>query len=177
MTSINPKLLSSIYIASAILVFFLLVLPAFDKTKMLKAGLAERENMLFELQKITKRFDELNQDIDQNKNDIAKLDQLLPKQKEISEVITAIENIVSSSGLNLAEVTFSESKGDQVSTIRGNIKLAGNYNSLTSLLDLLEKNLRLFEINTIDIASQLSGEASAINYDIKFEANYLNSEL
>jgi len=173
----NPKLLSSIYIASSILIFFLLVLPAFDKTKMLRAALTEREEMFIELQEITKSVEELNQEIDKNKNDIAKIDQLLPKQKEVSEIITAVENIVSSSGLSLLEITFSEFKGEPIGTITGNLKLVGDFNSLINLLDLLEKNLRLVEINSLDVASQFSGGASTINYDIKFEASYLNSGL
>ena len=173
----NQKLLSSVYISFSILILFLLALPAFDKTKMLRSALAGREIRFAELTETAKRVEELNQNIDKNKSDISKLDQLLPKQKDISEMMTAIESIVSSSGLTLTEITFSEFKGEPISTITGNIKLTGDYNSLTAFLDLLEKNLRLIEVNTFDIASQLSGSARTINYDIKFEASYLNSGL
>lgn len=173
----NQKLLSSIYISSSILIFFLLVLPAFDKTRMLRQALAERSDMYAELQEISKSVEELNRGVDEKKGDIAKLDQLLPKQKDVSEMISAIENIVSSAGLNLSEISFSELKGEGISVISGSIKLTGGFNSFVSFLDLMEKNLRLVEINMIDIAPQSGGlGANTINYDVKFSASFINSQ-
>lgn len=173
----NPRFTSSIIIASSILIFFLLILPTFDKARMLNGAIEEREDMLKELQEISNRVTELNGEIGKNENNIAKLDQLLPKQKEVSEILVMIESIVSSSGLLLSEVNLSEPTGETAGKINVSIKLSGDFNSLMTLLDLLEKNLRLIEISTIDIAAQLSGISDTINYDIKFEARYLAFEL
>ena len=172
----NSRFTSSIIIASSILIFFLLILPAFDKTRMLNGAIEERENILKELQEISSRVTELNSEIGRNKNNIAKLDQLLPKRKEVSEILVMIESTISSSGLLLSEVNISEPTGEAAGKINVNIKLSGDFNSLMTFLDLLEKNLRLIEISTIDIAAQLSGASDTINYDIKFEARYLSSE-
>ena len=169
----NPRLTSSLIIVSSILIFFFLILPTFDKTRMLNGAIEEREIMLKESQQIASRVSELSNEIKINKNEIKKLDQLLPKQKEISEMLVTIESIISSSGLLLSEVTLSESFGVDVGKIRANVKFTGDFDSLMTFLDLLEKNLRLIEISTIDVSSQLTGTNNAINYDIKFEARYL----
>ena len=144
---------------------------------MLNGAIEEREIMLKESQQIASRVNELSNEIKINKNEIEKLDQLLPKQKEISEILVTIESIISSSGLSLSEVTLSESFGVDAGKINASIKFTGNFNSLMTFLDLLEKNLRLIEISTIDVSSQLVGTNNTINYDVKFEARYLASEL
>lgn len=173
----NKRLLSSIIIASSILIFFFLILPIFDKTRMLNNAIEQREGMLKELQGISSRVTELNGEIGRNENNIAKLNNLLPKRKEVSEILVMIESIVSSSGLLLSELSLSEPNVAGAGKINANIKLSGDFNSLMTFLDLLEKNLRLIEITTLDIATDLSGSSGKINYNIKFEARYLSSEL
>ncbi|TSC90921.1 MAG: hypothetical protein G01um10142_171 [Parcubacteria group bacterium Gr01-1014_2] len=168
------KLLSSIIIASSILIFFLLVLPIFDKTRMLRGAIEQRGLILDELQEISNRVAELNSEVERNENNIVKLGQLLPKQKEVSEILVMIESIVSSSGLLMSELNLSEPNVEGGGKINVNVKLSGSLNSLMTFLDLLEKNLRLFEISTMDIAAESGGTSGRINYDIKFEARYLS---
>ncbi|OHB17010.1 MAG: hypothetical protein A2913_01290 [Parcubacteria group bacterium RIFCSPLOWO2_01_FULL_40_65] len=169
----NNKFLFSIIISSSVLIFFLLVLPIFDKTRMLKGAIEQREIMLAELQSISNRVKELSSGIETNENNISKLDQLLPKQKEVSEILISIESITSASGLLLSEISLSESIGEGVNKINVNLKLSGNFDSLMTFFDLLEKNVRLIEVNNIDIASEAIGGSSTINYNIRFEASYL----
>jgi len=169
------RLLSSIIIASSILIFFLLILPIFDQTRMLKGAIEQRSMILDELQEVSNRVAELTSEVERNENSIVKLDQLLPKRKEVSEILVTIESIVSSSGLLLSELNLSEPTGQGGGKINVNIKLSGNFNSLMTLLDLLEKNLRLIEISTMDIAAESGGTSDRINYDIKFEARYLSN--
>lgn len=173
----NIRFYSSIIISASILFFFFLVLPAFDNTRMLYGAIKERENMLKEVQEIANRVIKLNNEIKQKENDIARLDQLLPKQKEVSEILVTIESIISSSGLLLSELSISEPLSQGIGKINANIKLSGDFYSLMIFLDLLEKNLRLIEISAIDISSQPSGSSDVIDYDIKFEASYLSSEI
>jgi Tfp pilus assembly protein PilO len=172
----NHRLYFSIIVSISILVFSLLVLPAFDKTRTLSGSIKERENMLDELQQTAGRIAEFNNEIKTNEANIAKLDQLLPRQKEVSEILVTIESIISSSGLYLSELSISEPVSQGIGKVNANIKLTGEFYSLMNFLDLLEKNLRLIEINAIDISTQPGGGLSAINYDIKFEASYLLPE-
>lgn len=130
-----------------------------------------------EAQEISNRIRELNQEMDRRRNEVAKLDELLPRKKGTAEILVNLESIVSASGMLLSELNLSEVSGlGEVKKINGSMKLAGSFASFMNFLDLLEKNLRLIEISTIDAAAQSAGGAKTINYDIRFEASYLSQE-
>lgn len=170
----SNKLLSSILTAASILIFFLLVLPAFDETRMLRGSIKEREGILKETEEISGRIRDLNQEIESRRLEVEKLDRLLPREKELSEILSGIESIVSVSGLTLSEINLSEIPGQgEIRKINGTMKLGGNFASFLNLLDFLEKNLRLVEVGTVDAASQSVEGARILNYDIKFELSYL----
>ncbi len=173
----NDKLISSILIAASILLFFFAVLPSFDKTRMLRASVEERESILLEASEIKARVEELNQEIDLKKAEVDKLDILLPKEKMIPELLSGIESIMSASGMNLTEVNISELSTQQdMKKLSGNLKLNGRFVSFMQFLDLLEKNLRLIELITVDVSAQLAEGVKVINYDLRFEVNYLPVE-
>ncbi len=170
----NSKAVSSIINVSSVLIFFLLVLPAFDQTRMLRGSIEERENILTETQEISNRISELNRSIESKKQEVDKLDQLLPREKEIPELLSNIESIVSASGLILSEINLSEFSGqNEIGKINGTMKLSGNFVSFMNFLDLLEKNLRLIDVITVDAAAQAAEGTRTINYDVRFEASYL----
>ena len=168
------KLIPSIIFAASILIFFLLVLPAFDQTRALRGSVKEREEILREAEAISDQVKNLNREIEANKNNISKLDLLLPREKELPEFLSNIESIVFSSGMTLSEMNLSEvSSQGEIGKINGTLKLSGSYSAFLNLLDFLEKNLRLIEVATLDAASQTTGGAKALNFDLVFEINYL----
>ncbi|MBI2003626.1 MAG: type 4a pilus biogenesis protein PilO [Parcubacteria group bacterium] len=171
------KFLPSISAAASVLVFFLLVLPAYDKTRMLRDSIEERESILREAEDISARVGNLNREIEARKADIDKLDRLLPKEKQVPELLSGIESIVSGAGMTLSEMNLSDVPGqDQIRKINGTMKLSGSYPSFVNFLDLFEKNLRLTEVAALDVAAQLIEGARTLNYDVRFEINYLASE-
>lgn len=170
----SNKLLSSIFAAGSILIFFLLVLPAFDQTRMLRGSIKEREEILKEARELLSQVNNLNREIEAKKNDIDKLDRFLPRGKELPEFLSNIESIVSASGMILSEMNLSEASGQgKIRKINGTLKLVGSFASFVSLLDLLEKNLRLIEVGTLDAAAQLTEGTKTLNYNLSFEINYL----
>ncbi|MEK7659081.1 MAG: type 4a pilus biogenesis protein PilO [Patescibacteria group bacterium] len=173
----NDKILSSIIAVGSILIFTLLVLPAFDQTRMLRSSIKEREVILREVEEMSSQVKNLNREIEARKSDIDKLDRLFPREKELPEFLSNIESIVSASGMILSEMNLSEVPGQgKIRKINGTLKLNGSYPSFVNLLDLLEKNLRLIEVGTVDAAIQLTEGAKILNYDLNFEINYLASE-
>lgn len=168
------KFLPSISAAGAILIFFLLVLPSFDQTRLLRASIKEREVVLEEASQISAQIDNLNQELENKKSEVAKLDRLLPKQKEVPELLSSLEQIVSSSGMILSEINLSEVSGQsEIGKINGNLKMTGSFDSFINFLDLAEKNLRLIDISMLDVAAQLAEGSRVINFDIRFEVSYL----
>ena len=173
----NQKFLSSIIAAGSILIFFLLVLPAFDQTRMLRGSIKEREEILKEAEELLNQVKNLNREIEAKKSDIDKLDRLLPREKELPEFLSNIESIVSASGLILSEMNLSEVPGQgKIGKINGTLKLSGSYPSFVNLLDLLEKNLRLIGVSTLDAAAQITEGAKTLNYNLNFEINYLAND-
>lgn len=171
----TDKLISSILIAASILILFLLVLPSFDKTRILRGSIEERESILLEAEEIKARVGELNRNIDLKRAEVEKLDILLPKEKMIPELLSGIESIVLGSGINLAEINISElSTQEEIKKLSGNLKLSGSFTSFMNFLDLAEKNLRLIDLITVNVAAQLSEGVKVISYDIRFEVNYLS---
>lgn len=173
----NNKFISSIISVGSILIFFLLVLPVFDQTRMLRGSIKEREKILKEVQDISSQLKNLNREIEAKESDITKLDRLFPREKELPEFLSNIESIISASGMTLSEMNLSEVPGQgKIRKINGTLKLNGSYPSFVNLLDLLEKNLRLIEVTTLDAASQITEGTKTLNYDLSFEINYLASE-
>ena len=171
----NNKFLFSIIISSSVLIFFLLVLPIFDKTRMLKGAIEQREIMLAELQSISNRVKELSSGIETNENNISKLDQLLPKQKEVSEILISIESITSASGLLLSEISLSESIGEGVNKINVNLKLSGNFDSLMTFFDLLEKKGFIIEKKKVS-ENSLYSNLRFNRIIVRFEAIFKNAK-
>lgn len=170
----NPKLSSSIVAAASILIFFLLVLPSYDQTRALKSSIKEREDILSEAQEISGQIAGLNREIETRRQDIDKLNRLLPGEKEVPELLSGLESVVSASGMTLTEMNLSDVAGpDEVKKISANLKLSGGFTSFINFLDLLEKNLRLIEVSAFDVAAQLIEGSKNINYDVRFEVNYL----
>lgn len=173
----NQKLLSSIIAVGSILIFFLLVLPTFDQTRMLRGSIKERKEILKEAEEMSNQVKNLNREIEAKKSEITKLDRLFPREKELPEFLSNIESIVSASGMILSEINLSEVPGQgKIRKINGTLKLIGSYSSFVNLLDLLEKNLRLIEVGTLNAAAQITEGAKTLNYDLSFEINYLTND-
>lgn len=170
----TSKLFSAIIISLTILIFFLLVLPSYDKTRILLKNAEERESILKEEEEILNRIKSLSNEIEGNKDSIGKLERFLPKKKEIPELITNLEEITKNSGINLKEITISEQPGQEaIKKIAGSIKVSGDFPQFLSFLDFLEKNIRLIEIPKINITIQTSEKTKLLNYELQFETNYL----
>ncbi|MEK7203601.1 MAG: type 4a pilus biogenesis protein PilO [Patescibacteria group bacterium] len=173
----SKNLLSAIIASVSVLVFFLLVLPTFDQTRMLRSSIGERADILNEAQEISDRINSLNQEIDSRRQNIDKLDRLLPKKKQVPELLSSMESIVSASGTTLIEMNLSDVvREGNVKKISATLKLNGDFASFMNFLDLLERNLRLIDVSNLDVAAQQIERTKTINYDVRFEMNYLSSK-
>lgn len=171
------KFFSSIIAVASILIFFLLVLPAFDQTRMLRGSIGERVDIINEVQEASNRISSLNREIESRRQEIDKLDQLLPKDKKVPELLSNMESIVSASGMTLSEMNLSDVAGaGNARKVNATLKLNGSFTSFINFLDLLERNLRLIDVSTLDVAAQLTEGTKEINYDVRFEINYLTSQ-
>ena len=166
------NLFSSSIIAISILLLFTLILPAFDKTRALFRTIEERKSILTEQENLLDQIQSLNKSIDNRIDEIGKLDTLLPKNKELPELIITLETTSSSSGLILSEIKFSELtvQGD-IKKISGDIRLSGSFSSFLNFLKNIEDNIRIIDVMNINIALETGAGEQEINYGLRFEAS------
>ncbi len=147
-----------------------------NKTQYLKA----LKQHLVDLQKLQDNFNRLN---GLEKDSLARLNFILPTEKDLPGLFVQLEKIADDSGFVLTNIDISEQKGESLasksagsSTVSDKIKklnisitlIKGNYEDLLSFLDAVEKNLRLMDVVSITFAA---GESPA--YAVNLTTYYL----
>src|SRR3989344_145963 len=170
MTIENKNYLGTTLVGLAIIIFWVFILPVWDRISLLNEAIHEREAMLSSTREMLKKIEELNVQYQERSSDVVRISSVVPNAKSSAELVSTVEAISQQTGLQLTEITTSGS-GDQqeeLQTIFIELGLAGNYPSLTAFLELLEKNLRLADVSEINIAqaSVLGGQVS-LNFRVK----------
>ena len=174
---VNKNYLGVGLVALAIISFWLLIMPSWDRISLLNMAIAERENIIVSRADILKKIDDLNRQYKERSSDVSRISSVVPNAKNIAELVSTIEAITQQTGIQIVEITMGES-GDQqqeLKTVFVGLGLTGSYPSLTAFLDLVEKNIRLLDVFEIS-ASQTSvpGAQVILNFRIKANAYYLN---
>lgn len=173
----NKNYIGAGLIAMAIVLFWALALPLYNRVSNLDAAIKEREDLLNSRNAILTNIQELNKSYQKRIPEIAKLSSIVPSKKSIAEVLSAIDDISVKNGL---ELFSSAIIGQNVSGADVNpynllsleMGLNGSYPGLTNFLKSLEKNLRLMDITSVDAATGF-GNASTLNFVVKGNAYYL----
>src|SRR3989338_994063 len=131
-------------------------LPLFDLTSDMKNVIAERQVLLESYKKIADSIRDIAKDKDSRYSEIQRLALLAPKKYEIPEVITTVEAMFKKSGLNLSEIQITSQaskKNEPFNYVK--IKLSTtttDYFTILNLLDLVERNLRVIDIDKLGIS-------------------------
>jgi len=161
----------------AIIIFWIFVMPAWNKISMLNDAIAERKDILSSREEILKRIDDLNKQYQKRSSDVGKISSVVPNAKSAAELVSTVEAITQQTGMQLVEITMGESgrQEQELQTVFIELGLTGDYPSLTAFLELLEKNIRLIDVFEIS-ASQASvpGAQVVLNFRVKVNAYYLN---
>lgn len=173
----NKNYLGTTLAGLAIIIFWVFIMPVWDRISLLNEAVPEREAMLSSTREILKKIEELNVQYQERSSDVARISSVVPNAKSSAELVSTVEAITQQTGLQLVEIITSGS-GDQqqeLQTISIELGLTGNYPSLTAFLELLEKNLRLMDVSEINITqTSISGGQVALNFRVKAKAYYLN---
>jgi len=183
----NAVILISVVVFFAIL--FLLVLPTYNKTGLLRGMLKDDTNSLKETEEVFAKANQLKQVYEARKDEINKVYYILPSGSDIPNLIVQLEALASENGLILDKMNFikktlikkiateetattPESEPQkEYKTLGVTLSLVGNYNSFKSFLEALELNMRLMDIKSITFSGQK--EAVGFTFNIELEAYYL----
>jgi Tfp pilus assembly protein PilO len=100
--------------------------------------------------------------------------ELVPVKKDSAELVSAIQDIANSSGVQVTQIQVSQAKakeGSQYQTLSMTINLSGSYPGLRAFLTNLEQYVRILNVGNIQISvDQTTGQ---FNYSIKADAYFL----
>ncbi|MCX6731487.1 MAG: hypothetical protein NTX55_00655 [Candidatus Parcubacteria bacterium] len=182
-------IISIIFLAAAIATFFVLVQPLYNETKNLNAQKSSFEEALANSKQIQETRDSLLSQYNTiSKENLDRLNKVLPSETESMKFILETESIVRKNGMLLKNIDIKEGGGggsaENVNfgagaeaklwkTIPFSLKLSGSYGSFYSFLKDMEKNLRLTDINAVTFSA---GETDFYEFNVE-GTFYLVSEI
>lgn len=196
------KYIKILIIIEVIMVFVLgymyLVKPKFNQLTNSMAILKDKNTELSEIQNYQTKSEDLRKEYEdvknQNLNDIKKLQNILPQEKELPELMAQIEALADRQGLILADITINNSsnvgstsssdkeKQDAANNARDIIREIevsvsilggdGTYDKVKSFLSAMENHIRLIDITSFSFDEKMT------SYSVVFKTYFLkNNEI
>jgi len=183
--------------AAAFIIFVSFTRPAYDEIQQIRN---EKYTFDLELKNKKQAIEDVITLIKQHQNDSSfseSISMVFPTSPELSSALAQIHSLaVDINRLALASISVSES-GNQISrssggsggggitlekpirTISFNLNLAGSYSNLKNFLGMIEKNIRLFDIESVNLNPAASGSKVPVDlysYQVKITAYYQGQE-
>lgn len=173
--STSRAYIGAFLIAAACLLFWILIMPAYDTIGAQRDALAERTSILESRNAIIANISALTQQYTAHAADIQRFASIVPAQKSAPEIISAIQALASANGLQLTSIALSGGAPQDLNPYQAqsiDMGLTGSYPSFKTFLEALEKNIRLIDIISID-ASPATDNSPIISFRLKGNAYYL----
>ena len=174
---LNKNYIGAGLIAIAIVLFWALALPFYDRISDLDTAIKEREDSLKSRNTIIANIKNLNKEYQKRIPEITKLSAIVPLKKSVAEVLSALNDMSTRNGVGLVNSSITGQKSNDNANpyqlLALDINLNGSYIALTNFLKALESNLRLVDISTIDAAAAGTKNSAALNFVVKGNAYYL----
>ena len=173
-------------IALSVLVFFVLINPQYEGIKEVKEEGSRYDEALSKSRELQQTRDDLLARYNSfNKEDVDRLEKLLPNNVDSVRLIIEIAEIASKYGMYIKEIDLPESsKSDSEESISDRdakgyetmelgFTISSSYKDFTSFIHDLESSLRLVDIEEISFSSSI---ADFYEYDVKFRTYWLANE-
>lgn len=177
----NYKKLTGAGIAAlGFILFSILVWPLFTISAELKTAIESKRTVLDEKKEALGRILDLKSKVGAKRNEIAQLTAVLPADKKIQEILVNIEEAARQSGIDLRDfktgAVASLEKDAVQKILQVGLSGSGSYSSILDFFKLLEKNLRIFDVQDFTVSQDASGTAAGrLNLDLKLFTYYLDS--
>ena len=162
------------------ILFSFLVLPLFQVLADTREAIQSKQDILDQRKDILAKIADLKKKIDSRKTEIGQLASVLPTEKKTQEIVVNIEDMANQSGIELRDLKTAEiislerNKGYQVLQVE--LSGSGSYQSFIGLIKLLEKNLRIFDVQGFTVSLDASGIPGKLNLDLKLFTYFLSKE-
>jgi Tfp pilus assembly protein PilO len=162
-------------IAAAGILFFVLVMPAYDGVSARRAAVSERTQLLAERTEIVNKLASLKQQAAARAGDIEQFSYVVPATKDAPDLVAMIQALTSENGLELNGLSMGANQKDEGAAyaIQSlDLTVSGGYTAFRSFIDNLEKNIRIIDIDSID-AAPTTESSPIIGFRVKAHAYFL----
>jgi len=168
----SQNLLGSILLAIAVFALFGFVLPIYDEIRATQTAIDDRTLSIAQLQEALQSVERLKGNIGGRIEEVQKLGGVISEGKRADEVVSSIDAIANQSGMQIVQFSMGDvGIADGISTATLDMNLRGAYPSFMSFLESLENNLRLFDVQSVTIATP--SDSSILNINLKINLYYL----
>jgi len=167
--------LGAALIAVGTIMFWMLTLPAYDQVMNLRSALADRNSILDNRTAIINNIKTLTKQYADRSADIQRFSNLVPADKGTAELVSTIEAMANQSGITLTGLSLAGSQNPTQNAYVPqpiDMSLTGTYPSFRTFLSLLETNLRIMDVISMNI-NQTTVNSSNLGFQIKANAYYL----
>lgn len=174
--NLSRNYIGALLIALAGILFWVLLLPAYDTVMAQREAVTERASILKDRADTIASIKTMTQEYITRATDIERFTSIVPAKKSVPEIVSSIQALSFENGLQLTTVTLSggANKGTDPYLVQSiDLGLTGSYPAFKSFLMALEKNIRLIDVVSID-ASPIAENSSIISFRIRGNAYYLN---
>lgn len=173
------KLTGAGLISVGIFLSFVLALPQYQELVSIKEAKDAQQAALDKKQSLLDKLSSLKQQIQQRRIDVDKLNNILPKEKRVQDVVVNVEEISRESGISIKTLkTALIQTGLQDSrykVIQVEVDAVSQYKSMVDFVRSLEKNLRIFDIQGLTVSLDMSANAAgSLNFNTKFYTYFVN---
>ena len=166
-------------------IVFWLVLPAFHELKAERQALREKESVLAEKTATWENFEKTRDNFNKVKKETKEeLNVFLPREGDIPSLLVQIEELGKKSNLVFKSMTISKNrkkgaaKEENLSLpyqqLTISLEAEGGYGDIKRFLDVVEKNLRLLDVEKVEISKS---QASSFEETLALPSYLLNAEI
>lgn len=151
-------------IAGAILVLFAFVWPYYNAVQEARSMIEAKELAIVKKQKFVEKTTGTRKQLEARKEDLDKVESLLSSGRHTEDVIVNIESIAREAGVTINDFKTGVAKGgsgEEFALMQVELITSGQYATIFNLVRLLEKNLRIFDIQEFNISKKDGGSFAA----------------
>ena len=173
----NKDMIAAGILAFSAFLFFVLVMPQYDRISLTRAALEEREFIYADRAVAIEKVKSLDRQLQERSGDIDKILIFLPEGKQIDQLLSSIDQVSQQSGIQLTTLVSSDAVAgaENYSKLLVSLDLNGIYTNFINFLTNLESNLRLYDIAEINVSEATNGaSAGTLNMTVRLNAYFLN---
>ena len=173
--TLSKSYIGALLVALAGIIFWILLLPAYDNVVAQREAIAERADILKDRQDTINKIKNLTQEYAKRATDISRFTSIVPAQKSAPELISALQALATQNGLQLTNIALSGNANQDKNVYQEqsiDLGLVGNYPAFKSFIMAVERNIRLIDIKTIG-ASPIAENSTNISFKLKGNAYFI----